>query len=107
MSKTTAAPGRAFLTADEAISVLPAGEYVHVFISSGMLLGTDWRRADVEKLIREADIVEIAGDVARAMDHGLCVYPGGAKYVRDLRFVATDPDRLDAVERAKSEELRS
>lgn len=92
---------RVFLTPDEAISVLPDGEYVHVFISGAMLLGANWRRADVEKLIREAERIEIAGEVARGIGHGLCVYPAGVKYARDLRFVATDSDRLDLIERAK------
>lgn len=81
---------RVFLTPEEAIAMLPEGEYVHTFRNpGGMLLGADWKRASVEQAIREADQREIAGGMAASMGHGLVLFPKGAEYQSELLFVET------------------
>ena len=91
---------RIFITADEAISVLYDVDGVgHTFKSSGgMIFGADWEITEIEKELREADKIEISGDMARGMRHGICVFPKGAKYLKDLIFVETNEDKLKALE---------
>lgn len=85
-----------FLSAEEAISLLPDGESVHTVINGGFgLLGADWNREDIIDKIRGAERREITGPMARGMGHGLALYPPNAKYQSDLLFVETDKARLD------------
>ncbi len=64
---------REFLTVEQALAVLPEGDEIHVFSnpSGGVLVGADWRRADVEKEIRGAKVREIGGPASVGMGHGL------------------------------------
>lgn len=81
---------RVELTPEQAIAMLPDGEYVHTFRNtSGMMLGADHDRKDIEREIREAERRELAGGMASSMGHGLVLFPKGAQYQRDLLFVAT------------------
>lgn len=79
-------------TAEQAIALLPDGESVHVFTNpAGMLLGADWERAEVEKLIRAAPQREQAGETATRMGHGLVVWneKGDKPYFVSTRQEAT------------------
>jgi hypothetical protein len=70
--------GRVFISADQAIAMLPDGDEIHTFRSAGScLIGADWPRA---KLIAElrASKPELAGEQATAMKHGLCLFQGGS-----------------------------
>ena len=60
------------LTADEAISCLPDGEYIHTYIAYGMLLGADWPREAVLNHLRTLPC-EMAGPIMRKMGHGICL----------------------------------
>lgn len=66
---------RCYLTIEQALALLPEGDEIHVFSnpSAGVLVGSDWRRATVEKEIRAAKIREIGGDACRGMNHGLAL----------------------------------
>lgn len=79
------------LTPEEALALLPEGEYVHTFRNpgAGMMIGADWRRDEVEREIRDAERRELAGQVATDMGHGLVVFRKGAKMRSDMLFVAT------------------
>lgn len=80
------------ITVDEAIGVLPDGDYVHTFIANGMLLGADWSREEVETHIRKAGGASLGGDTAMRMGHGLCLDA-------DRRlFAKHDKDRMAALE---------
>lgn len=87
------------LTADEAISLLPEGEYVHNYMNpnSGLFLGCDFDRADAEKHIREAFQREIGGPGCQNMKHGLVVW----KTEKEISFFETDMDKLRAMEAAR------
>lgn len=65
---------RVFLTAEEALAMLPDGEYIHVLDNPhpGVISGADWKRDDVLSLI-ENNICELAGPMATSMGHGLAV----------------------------------
>ena len=88
--------GKKYLTTEEAISLLPNGETIHTFYSTGMcLVGGDWDRADILQKLVEVDKSELAGYSARSMGHGLAVYKAGAKLI-DVLFIETDKDKIDA-----------
>ena len=90
---------RVFLTVDQALSLLPEGDIVHTFRNpGGMMLGADWGREAIEEEIRGAEKCELTGGMAKAMGHGLVLFPKGAQYQRDLLFVATSKEALAALE---------
>ena len=95
---------RRYITADEAISLLPDKSEIHTFINTPRtLLGADWSREDVIERINTADKIEIAGEQARSMGHGLAVYDDSAKYQSDILFVETDKDKLDKFDKPGKE----
>jgi len=69
---------RVQLTPEQAEAMLPDGNYIHTFISSrpGMMLGADWERAEILKRFadKEQQPPELAGPMAQALDHGICVW---------------------------------
>ena len=84
-----------YITADEAIALLPEGEDIHTFIQSGIaLLGADWSREDIIELIRKSDCLELTGTMARQSEHGLAIYNHDAKLMSDVLFVQTDMEKL-------------
>ena len=80
---------RIFIAADEALKMLPDGDTIHVFMNPAVdvLLGADWSRSDVIELLRRSQRIEIAGEHARKMNHGLAVQMGDKD--RDCCFVET------------------
>lgn len=88
---------RRFITVEEAIALLPEGDYIHTFYQMGStLVGADWDRADILQKLTECDKIEVAGDQARAMGHGLAVYRSDAKWQSDILFIETDENKLNA-----------
>jgi hypothetical protein len=71
------------LSYDEAVALLPEGETIHTFLDSGLaLIGADWDREDVLKLLRETDRREVTGPAAQAMSHGMAAYrPTGPVFI--------------------------
>ena len=78
---------RQFITREKADAMMPAGERVHTFMQAAgpgtVLLGCD---VDREQILKGADdaLVELAGETATKMNHGLCWYDNGRPV-----FVAT------------------
>lgn len=63
------------LTPEQAISVLPGGDSVHVYTNpAGMLIGCDWKRETLIDAIRKSPQLEIGGGMCRSMKHGLIVW---------------------------------
>lgn len=88
---------RRYVTAEEAIGLLPDGDEIHTQIQQGMMfVGADWSREDIIDKIKKSDIREITGPHARRMGHGLALYNNDAKWQSDILFVETDKERLDA-----------
>lgn len=63
------------LTVEQAKEALPKGETIHVFLnpSGGMLIGGDWGRDEIYKLLDSADTIEVGGKECVRMGHGLVV----------------------------------
>jgi len=96
--------GKKFLTIEEATALLPDCEIIHTFYSTGMcLIGGDWDRADILQKLAEVDKIELAGDSARSMGHGLAVYKHDAKLI-DVLFIETDKDKIDAFDPLEKQE---
>lgn len=88
--------GKKYLNAEEAIALLPESELIHTFYSTGIcLVGGDWDRAEILQKLTEVDNIEIAGEQARSMGHGLAAYNNGAR-LEDVLFIETDKAKLDA-----------
>ena len=85
-----------YLNYDEAVSLLPNGEDIHTFYNASFgLMGADWSREDILKKLKETDIViELTGEQARAMKHGMCAYSKNAKWQSEILFIETDEEKL-------------
>ena len=94
---------RMILTPDEAISLLPEGEYVHTQRnpSGGMFLGCDFERDSAIETIRDAEEIEVGGPHCRAMRHPIVVWKKG-EVGRPL-FLEADMDKLAAFESQKAQ----
>ena len=70
--------GRIFLTVEQAESVLPDGDSIHTFFNPGFgLIGADWSRENIRNRLLLANRIEICGDNAKRMGHGICAYNDG------------------------------
>lgn len=62
---------RCILTTEEAIAMLPDGDTVHTFRQEGMfILGADRDRDEIIQAIKDNE-VELAGEVATGLRHGM------------------------------------
>jgi|APSaa5957512576_1039674.scaffolds.fasta_scaffold177870_2 hypothetical protein len=81
------------LTLEQALSVLPDGEYIHTFRGGGtMMLGANWPRKAITEALEGADAIMLTGPVARSMKHGMCIDDCG------MLAIATDADKLDTID---------
>lgn len=86
---------RRFITADEAIALLPDAELIHTFYNTPpVLCGADWDRQEVIDLLKSADNIEITGEHARSVNHGLAAYSNDAKWQSEILFIQTDAKKL-------------
>lgn len=98
---------KAYITTEQAISVLPDGDTVHTFYNPGFgLVGADWSKEDITDKLRRSDIIELTGPAARGMGHGICAYNKDTKCQSDILFVETDEERLAVLEQ-KMEALKN
>ena len=84
------------ITSEEAIELLPEGNEIHTFYNAPMcLVGADWSREDIIKKLESVDVIELTGEVARSMDHGMCAYNHGCLQ-GEVLFIETDMAKLNA-----------
>ena len=84
-----------YITYDEAVSLLPDGDYVHTFYNQPWgLMGADWNKEEILEKLRKSDFIELTGAQARAMNHGMCAYNKNTKWQSEVLFIETDADRL-------------
>lgn len=95
---------KTYITIEQAISVLPDGDFVHTFYNTGFgLVGADWSRYDILDKLRSCDIIELTGPAARGMGHGICAYDKDVIHQSDILFIETNEDRLAALEQELEE----
>lgn len=85
---------RFIITADEAESLLPEGEYIHT-IAGGrrLILGCDWSREGAVKALREAVQIELGGPER----HPIIVWDTETHHY----FFQADMDKVDALEASR------
>lgn len=89
---------RMYLSLDEALTVLPNSETIHTFYNlPNTLVGADWSKQDIEDKLKQSDIIEVCGDTARSMKHGICAYNEDTKWQSDILFIETDEEKLKAL----------
>ena len=89
-----------YLTAEQAISILPDSDSVHTFYNPGFgLIGADWSKAEITDTLQNSDIIELTGPGARGMGHGICAYNKSAKYQDEILFIETDETKLSELEK--------
>ena len=76
--------------------MLPGSETVHTFINPGVgvLAGADWDRKDVIDALRKAGTIELTGEQAQRMNHGIAIQ----RSVNDWLFIETARERLEVGE---------
>lgn len=96
---------RIYLSYDEAVSVLPKGEIIHTFcnVSTG-LIGANWSRAEIENKLMASDYIEVTGEQAQALGHGICAYNKDTKWQSEILFIATDMDKIAKLAELKGTE---
>lgn len=84
------------ITSEEAIELLPEGDEIHTFYNmEGMIFGADWKREDVIEKLEAVDVIELTGECARSMEHGICAYNHGC-FQGAILFIETDMEKLNA-----------
>src|SRR5690606_36542527 len=87
---------RVSLTVDQALEMLPEGEAVHTFRNGGLgLFGADWGRPEIIDALRSAERIELAGEVATSMGHGIAVLHGGSWLFIETKTPAPEPTDFD------------
>lgn len=90
---------RIYLSVDEAISVLPEGDTVHTFYNlHSSLIGADWDKAEIINKMKNVDFIEITGEQAQEIGHGLALYNKDAQWHSDILFIETDMEKLAELE---------
>ena len=88
-----------YITYEEAVSLLPDGEYVHTFYNAGVgLIGADWSKEEILDKLRKSDVIELTGNQARSMGHGMCAYNNDTKWHSEILFIETDAGRLEKMD---------
>lgn len=91
---------KAYLTVEQAISILPEGEYVHTFYNPDFgLVGADIKRDELIDKLRKSDYIELTGEQAKSMKHGLCAYNKTMQNHSDILFIETDSECLEKLEK--------
>ena len=83
---------RQSISFEDALLRLPQGETVHTFINPGVgvLAGVDWDRADIIDALRNAGTIELTGEQAQKMNHGIAIQQS----VNDWLFIETVPPEV-------------
>lgn len=89
-----------FLTSEEAIELLPEGEEIHTFYNFPFgLVGGDWKREDIIEMLNNPNYkIEVCGEAARTMNHGICVYVKGETVQSNILFIETNMDKLNEID---------
>jgi hypothetical protein len=89
---------RLIITADEAIGLLPEGEYVHNTTGGMIMIGCDYSRKSAEECLKGAVQIEIGGPMCRAMRHPIVCWDTP----KHCTFFEADMVKLEALEASKA-----
>lgn len=77
---------RIFINYDQALALLPDGETIHTVLNpiASVLIGADWSRESVLELLRTSPQIEMTGEMAQKINHGIAAVRGN-----DYVFIET------------------
>lgn len=85
-----------YLTYEESIKILPEKEKIHTLINASFaLIGADWAMEEIMDKLKKSDVIEVCGEVARGMGHGICAYNKKATRRDEILFIETDNEKLN------------
>ena len=94
-----------FITKEQAVYILPDGNLIHTFYQLGSsLVGADWSREEIIEKIQKSVILELTGEIAKGMGHGLVAYDKDAERQSQILFIETNAERLEEVENGRNKE---
>lgn len=99
-----------FLTPEQAEFLLPDEESINTFYNLPVtLVGADWSREEVLAKIHDPDVlIEMTGEQARNMGHGMCVHPSAERYFQSqILFIETNEDKIKRFEEEHHEKVYS
>lgn len=89
-----------YITAEQAISVLPDGDFVNAFYDLVFgPLGAYWDKKHIMNTLRSSDFIELTEPNKKKRGYGICAYSKDDIEPGAILFIETDKDRLDALER--------
>ncbi|HIY04300.1 MAG TPA: hypothetical protein H9733_05000 [Candidatus Anaerotignum merdipullorum] len=95
-----------FITKEQAVYILPDGNLIHTFYQLGSsLVGADWSREEIIEKIQKSDILELTGEIAKGMGHGLVAYDKDTERQSQILFIETNAERLEEVENGRNKEM--
>lgn len=94
---------RLFITKEEALSVLDDDLHVFLNTSVGVILGAGWSKEQIEEAIEKAVRIEIAGEQAKAMKHGIAVTVKKDEDDTYYAFISTNMEKLEKLEKEMKE----
>lgn len=84
-----------FITKEQAVYILPDGNLIHTFYQLGSsLVGADWRREEIIEKIQKSDILELTGEIAKGMGHGLVAYDKDTERQSQILFIETNAEEV-------------
>lgn len=90
---------KAYITTEQALSILPDGDEIHTFVNAAFgLMGCDWNRLELEDKIKKSDYLELTEKMAKGMNHGLCAYDNSVTKQSEILFIETNPNKLEQLE---------
>ena len=82
------------LSFDEAIKLIPDREEIHTFRNpGGMLLGADWDRAKLLDAMRKSPAIQVSGETAQRMGHGLVIEDDGLLFIEAANYDQTEAEK--------------
>ena len=87
---TVHSEGPIVLSFDEAVKLLPEGDSIHTVRNprGGMMIGTDWGRAELLDAMRKSPEIQVTGRIAQSMGHGLAIDADGLLFIEASSYDA-------------------
>ena len=87
------------ISLEDALAALPdrdpEDDCIHTFRQGGFaIIGADWNREEVVKALESADSIQVSGETAQAMHHGLAILDGRGPLFIETK-TRTDKEAVD------------
>jgi hypothetical protein len=85
------------LTKEQAVELIGDRESIHTLVnpSPSILIGCDYSRKEIMEAIEQSHLIEVAGESAKSMGHGIVIWTSESNYM----FVEVDAQQLNEIEK--------